>query len=99
HHTGHIGILGVDKDGKEWYQISLGGSDGSDLAKASVAGKIIGPSFAADEVADVVEAVIETYRGQRAANERFVDTVYRVGLDPFKAAANAVRRSTARAAA
>ncbi|TAK76313.1 MAG: nitrite/sulfite reductase [Aquabacterium sp.] len=99
HHTGHIGILGVDKDGKEWYQVSLGGSDGSDLAKASVAGKIIGPSFAADEVADVVEAVIETYRGQRAANERFVDTVYRVGLDPFKAAANAVRRSTARAAA
>ena len=98
HHTGHIGILGVDKDGKEWYQVSLGGSDGSDLAKTSTAGKIIGPSFAADEVADVVEAVIETYRGQRAANERFVDTVYRVGLDPFKTAANAVRRSTAKAA-
>lgn len=98
HHTGHIGILGVDKDGTEWYQVTLGGSDGSDHAPASVAGKVIGPSFAADEVSDVIEAVIETYRGQRAANEKFVDTVKRIGLDPFKAAANAVRRSTAKAA-
>ncbi len=96
HHTGHIGILGVDKDGSEWYQVTLGGSDGSDLAPASAVGKVIGPSFAADEVTDVIEAVIETYRGQRAANEKFVDTVKRVGLDPFKAAANAVRRSTAK---
>ena len=95
HHSGHIGILGVDKDGKEWYQISLGGSDGSTLSGASVAGKVIGPSFAADEVADVVESVIDTYRGQRAANELFIETVKRVGLDPFKASANAVRRSTA----
>jgi sulfite reductase (NADPH) hemoprotein beta-component len=98
HHTGHIGILGVDKDGTEWYQVTLGGSDGSDHAPTSVAGKVIGPSFAADEVSDVIEAVIETYRGQRAANEKFVDTVKRIGLDPFKAAANAVRRSTAKAA-
>jgi sulfite reductase (NADPH) hemoprotein beta-component len=98
HHSGHIGILGVDKDGSEWYQITLGGSDGSDLAPTSVAGKVIGPSFSADEVADVIEAVIETYRGQRAANEKFVDTVKRVGLDPFKVAANAVRRTTAKAA-
>ncbi|MEN9451477.1 MAG: hypothetical protein RLZZ369_536 [Pseudomonadota bacterium] len=96
HHTGHIGILGVDKDGTEWYQVTLGGSDGSDHAPASVAGKVIGPSFAADEVSDVIEAVIETYRGQRAANEKFVDTVKRIGLDPFKAAANAVRRTTAK---
>ena len=95
HHSGHIGILGVDKDGKEWYQISLGGSDGSTISGDSLPGKVIGPSFAADEVADVLESVIETYRGQRAANELFIDTVKRVGLDPFKASANAVRRSTA----
>lgn len=97
HHSGHIGILGVDKDGKEWYQVSLGGSDGSTISGASVPGKVIGPSFAADEVADVIESVVETYRGQRAANELFIDTVKRVGLEPFKASANAVRRSTATA--
>ena len=95
HHSGHIGILGVDKDGKEWYQISLGGSDGSRISGGSVAGKVIGPSFAADEVTDVMEAIIDTYRVQRAADELFIDTVKRVGLDPFKASANAVRRSTA----
>ena len=88
----------VDKDGKEWYQVSLGGSDGSALATTAVAGKVIGPSFAADEVADVLEAVIEAYREQRSDNERFIDTVKRVGLDPFKSAANATRRSTAQAA-
>ncbi len=60
-------------------------------------GKVIGPSFAADEVADVIEAVIETYRDQRRPAERFIDTVKRVGLDPFKTAANATRRSTATA--
>ncbi|CAN5506481.1 nitrite/sulfite reductase [soil metagenome] len=95
HHSGHIGILGVDKDGKEWYQISLGGSDGSVISGNSFAGKVIGPSFAADEVTDVIEAVIETYQASRAANELFIDTVKRIGLDPFKTSANAVRRSTA----
>ena len=95
HHSGHIGVLGVDKDGKEWYQVSLGGSDGSTLSGAAVPGKVIGPSFAADEVADAIEAVVDTYRAQRAANEHFIDTVKRVGLEPFKASANAVRRSTA----
>jgi sulfite reductase (NADPH) hemoprotein beta-component len=99
HHSGHIGVLGVDKDGSEWYQITLGGLDGSALGQhASAPGKVIGPSFAADEVPDVIEAVIDTYRHQRAANERFIDTVQRVGLDPFKHAANAQRRSTAQAA-
>ena len=98
HHSGHIGILGVDKDGTEWYQVTLGGSDGSDHAPTSVAGKVIGPSFSADEVTDVIEAVIETYRAQRAANEKFIDTVKRVGIEPFKTAANAVRRTTAKAA-
>ena len=96
HHSGHIGILGVDKDNTEWYQVSLGGADGSTLSGPSVAGKVIGPSFAADEVADVIEAVIETYKAQRTSGaERFIGTVKRVGLEPFKAAANAVRRSTA----
>jgi sulfite reductase (NADPH) hemoprotein beta-component len=100
HHSGHIGILGVDKDGTEWYQVTLGGLDGSALSgHASQPGKVIGPSFAADEVADVVEAVIDTYRHERAANERFIDTVKRIGVDPFKSAANAQRRATAHAAA
>ena len=98
HHSGHIGILGVDKDGMEWYQVSLGGSDGSVISGGPVAGKVIGPSFAADEVPDVVEAVIDTYRGQREGGERFIATVKRIGLDPFKAAANAVRHATAQAA-
>ena len=96
HHSGHIGILGVDKDGAEWYQITLGGSDGSAISGGPIAGKVIGPSFAADEAADAVEAVITTYQTQRQDTERFIDTVRRIGLDPFKAATNAVRRSTAR---
>jgi sulfite reductase (NADPH) hemoprotein beta-component len=98
HHSGHIGILGVDKDGSEWYQISLAGSDGSTLSGAAVPGKVIGPSFTADEVPDVIEAVIQTYRRERASNERFIDTVKRVGPTPFKSAADAVRRATAKAA-
>jgi sulfite reductase (NADPH) hemoprotein beta-component len=96
HHSGHIGILGVDKDGAEWYQISLGGTDGSTRGGAATPGKVIGPSFAADEIADAVEAVIDTYRRERQAGERFVDSVTRLGLPPFRAAADAVRRSTAR---
>jgi sulfite reductase (NADPH) hemoprotein beta-component len=99
HHSGHIGILGVDKDGAEWYQITLGGSDGSTLSGGPVAGKVVGPSFAADEAADAVEAVIDTYQAQRQSGERFIDTIKRIGLDPFKTSTNAVRRSTARHAA
>jgi sulfite reductase (NADPH) hemoprotein beta-component len=95
HHSGHIGILGVDKDGKEWYQVTLGGSDGSLLSGASVAGKAIGPSFSAAEVPDVIEAVMATYRDQRAAGERFQDTVRRLGLDPFKEAGKAARHPAA----
>jgi sulfite reductase (NADPH) hemoprotein beta-component len=100
HHSGHIGILGVDKDGSEWYQVTLGGLDGSAISgHSSTPGKVIGPSFAADEVADVIEAVLDTYRAQRSsAAERFIDTVKRIGLDPFKTAANAQRRSTAQTA-
>ena len=95
HHSGHIGILGVDKDGSEWYQVSLGGSDGSTLSGDSVAGKVIGPSFAAEEVPDVIEAVIDTYRAERQAGERFIQTVRRIGLPAFKAAADAQRHLTA----
>ncbi|MED5618726.1 nitrite/sulfite reductase [Ideonella sp. BN130291] len=95
HHSGHIGILGVDKDGKEWYQVSLGGSDGSTLSGASIPGKVIGPSFAADEVPDVIEALITTYKRERQAAEHFIDTVRRIGLAPFKQAADAERHATA----
>lgn len=95
HHSGHIGILGVDKDGSEWYQVTLGGSDGSTISGAAIPGKVIGPSFAADEVPDVVEAVIDTYRRERQAGERFIDTVRRIGLASFKSAADAQRRLTA----
>ena len=94
HHTGHIGVLGVDKDGREWYQISLGGSDGSTLSGIAVPGKVIGPSFAASEVTDVVEALLDTYRAQRLAGETFIASVRRLGLEPFKLAANAVRHET-----
>ena len=87
-------MLGVDKDGREWYQISLGGSDGSILSGAAVPGKVIGPSFAASEVTDVVEALIDSYRVYRKPGETFIDCVRRLGPDPFKLAANAVRHET-----
>ena len=95
HHSGNIGILGVDKDGKEWYQVTLGGSDGSLLSGEPVAGKAIGPSFSAAEVPDVIEAVLGTYRDQRQSGERFQDTVRRLGLDPFKEAGKAARHPAA----
>ncbi|MDP1649636.1 MAG: nitrite/sulfite reductase [Rubrivivax sp.] len=98
HHSGHIGILGVDKDGSEWYQVTLGGADGSLLSGAATPGKVIGPSFAADEVPDAVEAVIATYLHQRQGGERFIETARRLGPQPFRHAADAVRRSTALAA-
>jgi sulfite reductase (NADPH) hemoprotein beta-component len=96
HHSGHIGILGVDKDGQEWYQVTLGGSDGSRLSGAPTPGKVIGPSFAADEVVDVLDAVLETYKDLRTHRETFIATLKRVGTEPFKAAAHAVRHTTAR---
>ena len=95
HHSGHIGILGVDKDGSEWYQLTVGGADGSSLSGAAVAGKVIGPSFAADEVPDAIEAIIDTYRAQRRSGEPFISVARRLGTAPFRAAADAVRRSTA----
>jgi sulfite reductase (NADPH) hemoprotein beta-component len=91
HHSGHIGILGVDKDGKEWYQVTLGGSDGSALSGAAQPGKVVGPSFSAAEVPDVIEAVLNTYRDTREAGETFIDALRRVGIEPFKTAANGAR--------
>jgi len=96
HHSGHIGVLGVDKDGAEWYQVTLGGSDGSSLAPTPVPGRVIGPSFAADEVVDAIEALLGVFSTRRLSGERFIDAVHRLGLEPFKQAAHAVRRSTAR---
>jgi sulfite reductase (NADPH) hemoprotein beta-component len=103
HHSGHIGILGVDKDGKEWYQVTLGGSDGSALSGAATPGKVVGPSFSAAEVPEVIEAVLDTYRAQRNSAgegkaETFIDTLRRVGIDPFKAAANGARLAAKEAA-
>ena len=91
HHSGHIGILGVDKDGQEWYQVTLGGSDGSTLSGQPTPGKVVGPSFTAAEVPDVIEAVLEEYRSQRQGGETFIDTVRRAGFDAFKTAANQAR--------
>lgn len=101
HHSGHIGILGVDKDGREWYQLTLGGADGSARGGQARAGKVIGPSFSAREVPDVIDAVLSAYLGLRLPSatgtgnegrrETFVETVARVGLEPFKAAAEAAR--------
>jgi sulfite reductase (NADPH) hemoprotein beta-component len=82
HHVGHIGILGVDKNGEEWYQISIGGRQGENAAL----GRVIGPSVARDDVPDVVERLIETYLEQRdSEHESFIDVVHRIGLEPFKA--------------
>jgi sulfite reductase (NADPH) hemoprotein beta-component len=81
HHVGHIGILGVDKDGSEWYQVTIGGKQGND---ASI-GSVIGPSFSAEEMPGVVQRLIEVYIQERTPEERFIDTVRRIGVPPFKA--------------
>jgi len=80
HHVGHIGVLGVDKNGEEWYQVSIGGAQGNDASL----GKVIGPSFAAAEMPEVVARLIDVYVERRHEDERFIDTVRRVGLEPFK---------------
>jgi len=80
HHVGHIGVLGVDKNGEEWYQVSLGGAQGNDASL----GKVIGPSFAAAEMPEVVARLIEVYVERRHQGERFIETVRRLGLEPFK---------------
>lgn len=83
HHVGNIGVLGVDKDGEEWYQITLGGEQGNDAA----IGKVIGPSLYADEIPDVMTNIINTYVAERSEHESFIDACRRLGAAPFKEAA------------
>jgi sulfite reductase (NADPH) hemoprotein beta-component len=82
HHVGHIGILGLDKNGEEYYQITLGGSSSE---KASI-GSILGPGFAHEDVPDVIDKILETYLAQRAPGEEFLATYRRIGAKPFKEA-------------
>lgn len=80
HHVGNIGILGVDKNGSEWYQVSIGGAQGNDTRL----GKVIGPAFSAAQMPEVVTRIIHVYLRERIEDERFIDTVQRIGLTPFK---------------
>jgi sulfite reductase (NADPH) hemoprotein beta-component len=91
HHVGHIGILGVDKHGEEWYQISLGGSANGFTAL----GEVIGPSVPQQEVAITLERIVETYRELREDGERFIDTVRRIGIPPFRERAYALHPAAA----
>ena len=95
HHVGHIGILGVDKAGEEWYQVTLGGRQNgaakplpdleSPRGGGAAIGRIIGPSFARTQIPDVIDRLIRTYLELRDSDaERFIDVVDRVGIDPFK---------------
>jgi sulfite reductase (NADPH) hemoprotein beta-component len=80
HHVGNIGILGVDKKGAEFYQVSLGGSS---RHEASL-GKIIGPAFAQEEIPEVIEKLVNVYKAQKKQGEKFIDTYNRIGIEPFK---------------
>ena len=92
HHVGHIGILGVDKQGAEFYQISIGGAQGNDAAL----GKVLGPSVSQAEVPDVIEKLINLYLARRdSEEERFVDVVRRIGIEPFKEHVYGVRHQAA----
>jgi sulfite reductase (NADPH) hemoprotein beta-component len=82
HHVGHIGILGVDKKGKEFYQFTLGGSSDQNASL----GDRTGPGFAAKDAVDALETILNTYLRIRDKNERFLDTYRRVGMEPFKEA-------------
>jgi sulfite reductase (NADPH) hemoprotein beta-component len=86
HHVGNIGILGVDKQGEEFYQVTLGGVVGPDPDHTAIGG-VIGKAFAAGEIPDVVEAIVDTYVTLREPEERFIETLTRVGVAPFKTAA------------
>jgi sulfite reductase (NADPH) hemoprotein beta-component len=82
HHIGHIGILGVDKKGREFFQVSIGGRQGN---KAAI-GKILGPSFSADDIPEVVEKLLVTFVHNRLPEETFIQTYDRIGITPFKEA-------------
>ncbi|WP_287366638.1 nitrite/sulfite reductase [Thauera sp.] len=80
HHVGHVGILGVDKNGEEFYQVTIGGDQGN----RTTLGKVIGPSFAAAEMPDVITSLINNFIDNRQDDERFIDTVRRIGVESFK---------------
>ncbi len=80
HHVGNIGILGVDKKGEEFYQVTLGGS--SD--RKAALGKVLGPSFAQKDMPDVIDKILQVYLARRTADERFIDTYQRIGIEPFQ---------------
>jgi sulfite reductase (NADPH) hemoprotein beta-component len=103
HHVGHIGILGVDKNGEEWYQIEIGGNQGQtrtgEISPGAALGKVIGPSFARADVPAVIERLVACYLERRDSEaERFVDVVHRIGLEPFKESVygNAHQRAASR---
>jgi sulfite reductase (NADPH) hemoprotein beta-component len=91
HSVGHIGILGVDKEGAEWYQITLGGSASNDAAL----GDRLGPSISRDQVVDTIARLIETYVDNRQEGERFIDTYRRIGIEPYKAKVYGEEEATA----
>ena len=92
HHIGHIGILGVDKHGKEWYQITIGGSS----AAPAALGEVIGPSVPKEPVADTIARLLDVYVSERQANdERFIDAVRRIGVEPFQERVYETSHSTA----
>ena len=93
HHIGNIGILGVDKKGEEFYQVSLGGASGED---ASV-GKILGPSFARERMTEIIRILLDVFVSLRIEGETFIETFRRVGMDPFKAAAYPAKEKPATA--
>ena len=93
HHIGNIGILGVDKKGEEFYQVSLGGASGID----ATVGKILGPSFARDRMTEIVRTILDVYVAQRIEGEAFIETFRRIGMDAFKAAAYPEKEKTAKA--
>ena len=80
HHVGNIGILGVDKKGEEFYQVSLGGSAKNEASLA----KIMGPAFAQEEIPDVIRQVVAVYKDHRNEGESFLQTYNRIGMEPFK---------------
>ncbi|MFI4996097.1 MAG: nitrite/sulfite reductase, partial [Hyphomicrobiales bacterium] len=82
HHIGHIGILGLEKNGAEYYQLTLGG----DATEHAALGERLGPGLAAEEVPDAVEKIVEVYLARRAQNEEFIETYRRLGIEPFRQA-------------
>ena len=80
HHVGNIGILGVDKKGEEFYQVTLGGSSDRQAAL----GKVLGPSFAQKDMPEVIDKILQVYLARRTADERFIDTYQRIGIEPFQ---------------